>query len=83
MPFQDAPLFYWHREARNANAEVDYVISEGADVLPIEVKAARGGALRSVFQFLGEKKRAKAILSLPLYLAGQVRRLAAEFCVRR
>jgi len=22
-PFQDTPLFYWHREARNANAEVD------------------------------------------------------------
>jgi len=105
-PFQDTPLFYWHREAPNANAEVDYLVSEGADVLPIKVKAARGGALRSVFQFLGEKKRSKAIrlymgkpgievlkmpgdwsasveiLSLPLYLAGQVRRLAAEFCVR-
>lgn len=103
-PFQDTPLFYWHREARNANAEVDYVFSEGLDVLPVEVKAARGGALRSVFQFLAEKGRSKAIrlymgapgievltmpgdrsasvevLSLPLYLAGQVRRLAAEFC---
>jgi hypothetical protein len=101
--YQDTPLYYWHREARSANAEVDYVISEGLDVLPVEVKAARGGALRSVFQFLGEKGRARAIrlymgtpgieslsmpgapsstvklLSLPLYLAGQVRRLAAEW----
>ncbi|MDO8836378.1 MAG: ATP-binding protein [Vicinamibacterales bacterium] len=102
--YQDAPLFYWHREARSANAEVDYVISEGQEVLPVEVKAARGGALRSVFQFLSEKRRTKAVrlymgtpglemlkmpgslspsvelLSLPLYLAGQARRLAAEFC---
>jgi hypothetical protein len=70
----------------------------------VEVKAAKGGALRSVFQFLREKRRSKAVrlymgppgvetlkrpgdssaavelLSLPLYLAGQVRRLAAEFC---
>jgi hypothetical protein len=106
-PFQDTPLFYWHREARNANAEVDYVLSEGLDVLPVEVKSARGGALRSVFQFLNEKGKSKAIrlylgtagvemlkmpgdssaslevLSLPLYLAGQIRRLAAEFCAPR
>ncbi|MEI6670155.1 MAG: ATP-binding protein [Acidobacteriota bacterium] len=105
-PFQDVPLFYWHREARSTNAEVDYVVSEGGEVLPVEVKATHGGALRSVFQFLDEKKRARAIrlyqgkpgvevlrmpgrssrsvevLSLPLYLAGQVRRLAAEFCAR-
>jgi predicted AAA+ superfamily ATPase len=103
LPFEDTPLYYWHREARNANAEVDYVIASGAEVIPIEVKSASGGALRSVFQFLGEKGRHRAIrlymgpagveqlrpagsaagsvrlLSLPLYLAGQVRRLAAEW----
>ena len=103
LPFEDTPLFYWHREARNANAEVDYVIASGAEVLPVEVKSAAGGALRSVFQFLAEKERDRAIrlylgppgeetlrrpgdpsrsvrvLSLPLYLAGQVRRLAAEW----
>jgi len=101
--YQDTPLFYWHREARSSNAEVDYVVSDGVDVVPIEVKASKGGALRSVFQFLAEKGRRKALrlymgtpgveklkmpgaqlpsvdmLSLPLYLAGQARRLAAEF----
>ena len=61
LPFQDNRLFYWHREARNANAEVDYVVSEGKEILPIEVKAAKGGALRSVFQILREKNRTKAI----------------------
>jgi hypothetical protein len=104
LPFEDTPLFYWHREARNANAEVDYVIAAGAEIFPVEVKSAAGGALRSVFQFLSEKGRNRAIrlylgqageellpipgdtartvrvLSLPLYLAGQVRRLAAEWC---
>jgi predicted AAA+ superfamily ATPase len=103
-PFQDADLFYWHREARNANAEVDYVISEGSDVLPVEVKATSGGALRSVFQFLQDKHLTRAVrfylgragietlsvpgsptesiqlLSLPLFLAGQARRLVREFC---
>ncbi len=103
LPFEDAPLYYWHREARNANAEVDYVIGAGTEVIPVEVKAAAGGALRSVFQFLREKGRERAIrlylgppgeerlrmpgdaaaavrvLSLPLYLAGEVRRLAAEW----
>jgi hypothetical protein len=36
-------------------------VSEGLDVLPVEVKAARGGALRSVFQFLGKNGRSRAI----------------------
>ena len=104
LPFEDTPLFYWHREAPSANAEGDYVISEGAKVLPVEVKSTADGALRSVFQFLHEKRRGRAIrlylgqagvetlrvpggasatvrvLSLPLYLAGQTRRLAAEWC---
>ena len=34
----DAPLFYWHREARNSNAEVDYVVQFRNQILPIEVK---------------------------------------------
>jgi hypothetical protein len=38
-----------------------YLISEGQNTLPVEVKAAKGGALRSVFQFLREKHRTKAI----------------------
>jgi len=60
LPFEDTPLFYWHREARNANAEVDYVIGSGAEIFPVEVKSAAGGALRSVFQFLKEKGRERA-----------------------
>jgi hypothetical protein len=100
--FEDPQLFYWGREARNANAEVDFVISRHQDILPVEVKAGKTGTLRSLFQFLVEKKRQRAVrfhlrppaledirlpgeenrtvqlLSLPLYLAGQLDRLLAE-----
>ena len=50
--FEGPQLFYWAREARNANAEVDFVISRHQEILPVEVKAGRTGTLRSTFQFL-------------------------------
>lgn len=59
--FEDPQLFYWAREARNANAEVDFVISRHQDILPVEVKAGKTGTLRSLFQFLLEKKRQRAV----------------------
>ena len=97
-------MHYWAREARNAAAEVDYVLPVGRHVVPVEIKAGTTGSLRSLHQFLAGKRRDFAIrlnadvpsllhdarrladgsvidyrlLSLPLYLAGQVRRLAAE-----
>ena len=45
-------LFYWHREKRNSNAEVDYVIQAGNDIVPVEVKAGTRGAMRSLRMFL-------------------------------
>lgn len=45
-------LFYWHREKRNSNAEVDYVIQAGKDIVPVEVKAGTRGAMRSLHMFL-------------------------------
>jgi uncharacterized protein len=59
--FEEPQLHYWTREARNANAEVDFVISHGQDILPIEVKAGKSGTLRSTFQFVREKKRERAV----------------------
>ncbi len=60
-PFGDPELFYWAREARNANAEVDFIISRHQDILPVEVKAGKVGTLRSTYQFLREKHRARAV----------------------
>ncbi|MBC8185377.1 ATP-binding protein [candidate division KSB1 bacterium] len=66
---QEAPkLFYWLREQKTSNAEVDYVISRGNIILPVEVKAGKSGSLKSVFQFVNDKKTQIAIrfdLNLP------------------
>jgi hypothetical protein len=48
-------LFYWHRESRGANAEVDYVIQHNERILPIEVKSGKQGKMQSLRIFLTEK----------------------------
>lgn len=102
--FQDPALFYWMREAKSAAAEIDYLLTVGQDIIPIEIKAGATGTLRSLHQFCQEKqckcalrfnsdkpsviKDASAtttqgkltynLLSLPLYMAGEAKRLAEE-----
>ena len=48
-------LTYWLREGRSSNAEVDYVAAFDGHIVPIEVKAGAGGALKSLHQFVAEK----------------------------
>ncbi len=102
--FDEPALQYWSREKRQSSAEVDYVISMGANILPVEVKAGKTGRLKSLHLFLKEKKRSIGVrfnadlpsllettdvlptgesvhyrlLSLPLYLVWQTRRLLTE-----
>ncbi|KPA11862.1 AAA ATPase [Candidatus Magnetomorum sp. HK-1] len=45
-------VYYWHREARSSNAEIDYVISRGNKIIPIEVKAGTKGQMQSLYIFL-------------------------------
>ena len=47
---------YWLREGRSNNAEVDYVCELGGRIVPIEVKAGRTGTLKSLHQFVAEKR---------------------------
>src|SRR5688572_24607589 len=54
-------LTYWVREGRSSNAEIDYMIALGGRIVPIEVKAGGRGSLRSLHQFVGEKKAAFAV----------------------
>jgi len=49
-------LTYWLREGRSNNAEIDYVAEFGGCVVPIEVKAGRAGTLKSLHQFVCEKR---------------------------
>lgn len=47
-----ASLHYWQKEKRDGNAEVDYVVQKGTDIIPVEVKAGTRGAMQSMRIFL-------------------------------
>ena len=80
-----AELYYWQREKAGSAAEVDYVIQQGQDLVPVEVKAGTKGAMQSMFLFLTEKQRRYGIRSsmenfgeyqqvqiYPLYAVGKI-----------
>ena len=48
-------MFYWLNENKNANAEVDFVISQGRLILPVEVKAGKSGTLKSLHLLCGRR----------------------------
>ncbi len=102
--YEKPQLFYWNREQKSSNAEVDYLITHEDKVVPVEVKAAKTGTLKSLQVFVAEKKAPVALrfnamppscsrqetsiagkdkvpfmlISLPLYLVGQARRLIGD-----
>ena len=51
---QNNELYYWSRQAKSSTAEVDYVISVNNRIVPVEVKSASAGRLRSLHQYLKE-----------------------------
>ena len=53
--FADPRLFYWSRESKSANAEVDYILQIGNNVYPVEVKSGKSGSLKSLQMYLAEK----------------------------
>jgi predicted AAA+ superfamily ATPase len=54
-------LYYWLREGKESNAEVDFVCAFHGKIVPVEVKAGSGGSLKSLHQFVGEKQIPLAI----------------------
>jgi hypothetical protein len=48
-------LYYWHREQRGSNAEVDFVIAINGKVIPVEVKSGTKGSMQSLFIFMNER----------------------------
>jgi len=48
-------LHYWRREKAGSSAEVDYVVQQGENIVPVEVKANKKGSMQSMYQFLAEK----------------------------
>jgi hypothetical protein len=55
-PYIDPNLFYWIREEKNSNAEIDYIFQHANNLYPVEVKAGKSGTLRSLHVYLFEKK---------------------------
>lgn len=45
-------LYYWSREARSSNAEVDFLVVCGGRIYPVEVKSGAGGSLKSLHLML-------------------------------
>ena len=78
---RDATLYYWQRNQRGSEAEIDYVIARNEKIIPIEVKAGKGSTLKSMHLFLNENPHApfgirfstqnysvhEKIMSYPLY----------------
>jgi predicted AAA+ superfamily ATPase len=55
ISFKRNELYYWQRESKNSQAEVDYLVQKTTTIIPIEVKAGTKGSMQSLFLFLDEK----------------------------
>ena len=67
-PSTDPQLFYWQRTGGRLG-EIDYIIQHGSRVVPVEVKSGPAGKMKSLHQFMAEKKLDLAVrcnLNLPL-----------------
>ena len=57
---EEPGLFYWLRDKKNENAEIDFIVSLENKIMPIEIKAGRSGKLKSLVQFVEQKKTKEA-----------------------
>jgi predicted AAA+ superfamily ATPase len=84
-PSSPLSLYYWQREKEGSNAELDYVVQQDQNIVPVEVKANTKGSMQSLFQFLKEKGYPYGIRTsmenygtydhikvVPLYSIGQI-----------
>ncbi|MCJ7471498.1 MAG: DUF4143 domain-containing protein [Actinobacteria bacterium] len=51
---ENLKLYYWNRMKKGSTAEVDFVISRGGKLYPVEVKSGAAGKMRSMHQLLSE-----------------------------
>lgn len=48
-------MFYWVRQEKNSQAEIDYIEPYEAKILPIEIKAEQQGGMKSLWTFMRTK----------------------------
>lgn len=59
--YVDPALHYYAREQKGSEAELDYLLQFGTRIIPVEVKSGATGQMRSLHQFMGERKFPLAI----------------------
>lgn len=90
--YDQAMLFYWQRDKKGSQAEIDYLIAHKEQIIPLEVKAGSTGRLRSLQNFIQEKKvpygiqlsakplqKQDKILTIPAYMVNEIPRLLNSF----
>jgi len=79
-PREKCSIYYWHREKRSSNAEIDYVMIANNKITPVEVKSGATGSMKSLKIFMLSKETSLGlkisshpysyhdnILSIPFY----------------
>ena len=59
--FRNHKVPFWVREKKQSNAEIDIVLQYQTHVIPIEVKAGKTGALRSLHEFMDRVDHGHAV----------------------
>lgn len=90
-PYKRPELYYWEREKQGSEAEVDFLTEIKGQIIPIEVKAGKKGRLRSLYQYMEEKKApfglrisqaplsfSQNVLSVPFYMIQEIPRLVGS-----
>lgn len=60
-PYSQNELYCWHREEKDGNAEIDFVVEKNGQIVPIEVKSGRKGSMQSMRYFMQDKSITKGI----------------------
>jgi hypothetical protein len=82
VPSLRPQLYYWHRESRSSNAEVDYLLETPQGIVPIEVKSGRRGQMQSLRVFCEGHAISHAVrLSLEPFSAYQNTRVIPLYAV--
>lgn len=90
-PYEKARIYFWIREKKRSEAEVDFILNFGSTIIPIEVKSGKTGRLKSLQLFIEEKQSPigvriseqplslnHKILSVPFYLISELERLVKQ-----
>lgn len=61
LQIQAIILYYYIRDRKGSEAEIDYLIQYDTRIIPIEVKSGATGSLKSLHQFMAERNLKTAI----------------------